>query len=253
MKQSIRVCLFVSTMLFWAVLALYAEDNARAKVSGTLFLLRDKHARLGGTKVVFRPTDGTAVEVVSNQVGEYEAFLKEGKDYTVSLVSHGLCNIHRPLFRVKYGAVLRFDFTTTFGQNIGLVLEQSSVHPYPTNELPFCDEEAVPLGKSHERSLVLGFGMYSKDGTTSRYDGLPVTGKSGSRLPVTISFDTHTIRADTVLLDRKARVLRAEGNVSTADGTAAAPQAASCVMLRLSDVYPHPQPCLSKRRVPSLK
>jgi hypothetical protein len=60
---------------------------------------------------------------------------------------------------------------------------------------------------------------------------------------VTIRFGTYTVQANTANLDRKTKTLRAEGDVSIADGFDNPPRKVSCVLLDLSQTGPLPKQC----------
>jgi hypothetical protein len=54
-------------------------------------------------------------------------------------------------------------------------------------------------------------------------------------------------------MDRKSEVLKAEGNVSVADGSEAPPHTASCVMVRLNDPNPQIETCDTNDAEPAAK
>jgi hypothetical protein len=220
------------------------------KVSGIVSVLTDVPERVKGAKVWFLRSDGQTVEATANEVGEYEVLLRPGYDYTVTAGSKQLCEIHRPPFRAEPGVNLRFDFTTTI---CGIIDRTVSVPSglKPNDNRPYYRpyyrssydkrapywffEEGIAFGKEKDQWLVIAFG--AREGDKEIRYGPFHFGEypTKSVLPVAIRFDTYTVQADAAVLDPKARTLRAEGNVSVADGGSSPPHAASCVVLRLDD------------------
>jgi len=114
---------------------------------------------------------------------------------------------------------------------------------YFDSTIPHYYEESFSLGKSHHRTLIIAFGKRRKGYVLIEYTPLPSREHPEYRLPVTISFGTYTLKADGAMLDRRTRVLRAEGHVYVADGTDSPPHTVSCVALQLDDTEPKLQPC----------
>ncbi|HTY85590.1 MAG TPA: hypothetical protein VMB19_15325 [Silvibacterium sp.] len=113
---------------------------------------------------------------------------------------------------------------------------------------PYHDEETFDFGPNPTHKLMLAFGIFNqKDGKVT-YESLPVPAPPPpitprNYLPVTISFDTYTITATTVVLDRKTRELRADGTVWIADGSSSPPRLVSCAVVRLDDAEPQVHEC----------
>lgn len=242
-----RIALLYSFLLLWPPLASCSEAATDATVSGKITVLSNVSVKVGAAvaKLIFRSADGQEVVAYPDN-GEYEAVLKGGRAYTAALLSYSLCNIQRPLFSVNPGQRLRLDFTTTLGKNINFHVEDQHVVPHPSREHPFYDEKTIPVGSDAQNNLIVGFGIVNVGDTWEKYESLPI-GSAGGHLPVTISFDLYTISADTAVLDKTKNILRAEGNVSIADGTGTPPRTASCVMLLLKEAQPHVELCLPKK------
>jgi hypothetical protein len=255
LRLSVRIAIVIG---FTLPLLGAGSGESDTKVSGTVSVLTDVPERVNGARVWFLRSDGQTVEATSNEVGEYEVFLRPGYDYTVTVGSKQLCDIHRPPFRPKLGDNLRFDFTTTIcGFIDGVIsvppgLKPNDTRPYYRSyyrssydkRAPYWFfEESIAFGKEKDRWLVIAFG--ARDGDTQIRYGPFHSGEypTKSVLPVAIRFDTYTVQADAAVLDPKARTLRAEGNVSVADGGSSPPRAASCILLRLDDAKAHLQKC----------
>lgn len=233
------------------------EAGPGANISGTVFVFSGgPPARLGGAKIVFQDADGSAVETVTNSTGEYTASLTPGHDYTVSVTSKGFCPVHRPVFRLSPNSIVRFDFTITLlcpGDRIAWSTKHDKTERdaerddlYINSSIPYYFEESVTLGTSHLRTLIIAFGKRNKGDLRVEYAPLPSREHPEIRMPVTITFDTYTVKADSAVIDRRTRVLRAEGNVYVADGTDSPSHVESCVTLRLDDAEPRVQSCSAK-------
>jgi len=149
--------------------------------------------------------------------------------------------MHRPSFLPKAGANLRLDCLTVPPTFITRPTNDPA-HQHPDPKLPYRDEETIAVGKPPE-SLIIAFGILRKGKSRITYGSLPITGYRGKSLPVIISLDTYTMHADSATLERKSRVLKAEGNVSIADGSDSPPKLADCVILKLDHSNPKPQRC----------
>jgi hypothetical protein len=110
-------------------------------------------------------------------------------------------------------------------------------------------EECIPYGKEGRR-MVIAFGERSGEGLVnygpfrvrSQIPGLPPIS-----LPVTVSFDTYTITADSVTVDSKAHRLKAEGFVSVTAGSLAETTNSHLIIMPLADSQPSIAPCQSIR------
>lgn len=77
--------------------------------------------------------------------------------------------------------------------------------------------------------MLVSFGKYDNQGCHITYFSLdnevvknlsPGVKRLGMSLPVTITVDKYTVRASTVVLDRKAMIFIVPGKVTVSDGTA---------------------------------
>jgi len=236
------------------------EPDAKAKVSGSVYLLRDTSAPMPLVAVWFLRSDGEKFKAITNNVGAYEILLEPGYDYTVTAAGDQLCAIHRPPFRPKSGSTFKFDFTTTMCGNIEyrvvgepqtdlkkndnrLLFRQYYRSSYDPSVPYWFFEESIALGETkNDQWLVVAFGQLDAD-TQIKYGPFRIPKFPASRLPVTVSVDTFTIQADSAVLDKKSRTLRVEGNVAVAEGTDDPPRKASCVLLDLRKIQPWPMPC----------
>jgi hypothetical protein len=237
-----------------------SEARGGTTVSGTVSVFpSDPLARLAGAKVAFQDSDGSAVETVTNSTGEYTASLIPGHDYAVSVTSTGFCAVHRPASLLRPSSTVRFDFTMTplcAGDRIAWSPNNDKTaqeDAYFNSSIPYYFEERVALGKSHLRTLIIAFGKRNKTDALVEYFPLPSREHPEVRMPVTITFDTYTVKADSAVIERGTRVLRADGNVSVADGTDSPQRTASCVALRLDDPDPQVQTCQRSNQDPASK
>ncbi len=251
MLPRITVTVILIGMVF-PIRALGLDAGAVANISGAVSVFSgDPPARLADAKIVFQDADGPAVETVTNPKGEYTASVTPGHDYSVSVTSKGFCPVHRPAFRLSPGSTVRFDFTITLlcpgDRTVSSTDHDKAAEDdaYFNSPIPYYFEESVALGKSHLRTLIIAFGKRTKKGDAQvEYFPLPSREHSNVRLPVTMAFDTYTVKADRAVLDRRTRVLSAKGNVSVADGTDSPPRTAACLMVPLDDAEPRVHPCL---------
>jgi hypothetical protein len=252
----VRTALVLSAIVACNALALCSDRPGQTTVSGTVVLAEDS-SRVAGARVLFQGSDGRNFKATTNQVGEYEVVLDAMKEYTLSVGGQQLCQLHRPAFLAKPGSALRFNFSSSICGIIDgvLIVPPGVAHndnrPYYRAYCPSDDknypywsfEEGIPLRNENDGWIVIAFGSRVDEGKV-RYGpfrmrqhvpGTPLF------LPVTISFDTYTIRADTAVLDRRGGVLKAEGHVE--DGTASSAKSQSCVSIALSAEQPRPEMC----------
>jgi len=258
--KAIRFLLGCIALLAVRVQSYSVEPDAKAKVSGSVYLLRDTAAPMPLVAVWFLRSDGEKFKATTNNVGAYEILLDPGYDYTVTAAGNQVCAIHRPVFRPKPGSALKFDFTTTMCGNIEyrvvgeprsdlkkndnrLLFRQYYRGSYDPNVPYWFFEESIAVGESKDDLwLVVAFGQRDGDAQV-KYGPFRVPKFPVSRLPVTISFDTYTVQADSAVFDQKNRTLRVEGDVLVADGTNDPPRKASCVLLDLRKTQPLPTVC----------
>ncbi len=250
-----RTVALVCAVIGLLALSLGSQGKSYAEISGIVSELTDGLTRVNGAKLFFRRSDGQTVVTTTNKSGEYHVSLDPGYSYTVSLTADQLCSSHRPEFRPVPGQIVKFDFTTT---RCGYIDTRIHPNPGPTGLKPndnrlyyrlyyetpsphWFFEQSIAFGRDPAQELLIAFGK--RDGSMQvRYGPFHNREYPQSVLPVVVSFDTYTIRADSVVLDSRTRILRAEGNVSVADGGSQA-RTESCVMLRLDDTEPEPHRC----------
>jgi hypothetical protein len=229
--------------------------------------------RVPGAVVWFQMSDRRSVGAKTNQDGRYETLLEPGYEYAVTAGGQQLCDIHRPIFKPKPGSVLRFDFTTTGCGIIDRIVVPAppdmdpnilDVAPLsPAREMKRNDnrpgyrpyyhsdhdpkapywffEESLPDG-NEDRWVAIAFGERGETNGIVTYGPFSLARHipfvPTTRLPVTISFGTHTVRADSAELDSTRIELTAKGNVSVEDGSPAPPENLSCVIIRLDHSEP---------------
>jgi hypothetical protein len=174
----VRAALVFCVVFASSLLSFCSGGPTDVKVSGTVYVLDDNTAVVPGAIVSFLRSDGQKVKVATNQIGEYEALLENGYDYTMTVAGRQLCEIHRPPFRPRRGSVLKFDFTTTI---CGII---DGVSQGPRDSRPNDDrffyrpyyrssydsrvpywffEESIALGKEEDPWLVVAFGERDGD------------------------------------------------------------------------------------------
>jgi hypothetical protein len=210
-------------------------------------MMTDTPAGITGARVSFVASDGTVEEATTNKRGEYELLLKPDVLYTVTVRSGPTCELHRPEFRPVSGSIIEFDFlipseiTYVDWEIHGSVPARAKLIR-PTPKVPYCDEEKMSFGNP-PRNLIIWYGIFRAKQDSDIFDSLPVTRFPGKYLPVTISYQTYTIRADKVEFNKKSQELTATGNVSVADGSSPESMLAPCASMRLGDATPHVRRC----------
>ena len=180
-RKAIRVALGCIALLAVHVQSYGLEPDAKAKVSGSVYLLRDTAAPMPLVTVWFHRSDRENFKAITNNVGAYEILLDPDYDYTVTAGGNQVCAIHRPVFRPKPGAVLKFDFTTTMCGNIEyrvvgeprsdskkndnrLLFRQYYRSSYDPNVPFWFFEESIAVGESKDDLwLVVAFGQRDGD------------------------------------------------------------------------------------------
>jgi hypothetical protein len=221
--------------------------DATARVHGAVLMMSDTPEGIKGVKLSFVTSNGTVVETTTNNKGEYQVLLKAELEYNVTVVSGPACELHRPQFRPASGSTIRFDFVvpseiTYVDWDIHGSVPSGTKITRPTVKVPYCDEETMSFGNP-PHDLIISYGIFRSKPESDIFDSLPMTRFPGKYLPVTISYQTSTIRADEVEFVRKNKELTATGNVSIADGSSSEPMLASCVTIQLGDTTPYARRC----------
>jgi len=195
--------------------------------------------RVKGATLVFTKADGRVTEATTDQKGEYSLLIDPESRYTVTVKVRHNCWVHRPSFKLTAGARLNLDFTVVF-------CPYADGEPPPGTVLQHCPptgmsyrEDRVPLGGDASDYLIVAFGNCHVENGTVIYKPLAIATYPDAVLPVTISFDAYTIKADFVELKKAERVLKVTGRVTITDGRNAPSRTASCVSLKL--IGPHPR------------
>jgi hypothetical protein len=209
-----------------------------------------RDARVQNAVLSFLGSNGVTTEVRADQNGEYSIDLPSGERYSLTVTSRGFCSAHRPPFDAQSERQLKFDviLTTACPKD---VVEVSGEDGSPSSvETEFCAragiyycEGNIPLSVKGTEDLIIGFGKREKTGHFLKYNPTPIRGHAGVEIPVTISFGTYTLQAHQASVDEKLKMLRAEGNVSIADGSSSPPRRVPCAIIRLDDPEPQVGPC----------
>jgi hypothetical protein len=223
------------------------SGDATAKVHGAVSMMSDTPEGIKGARLSFVASDGTVVAATTNNKGEYQVLLKAEIEYNVTVVSGPACELHRPQFRPGSGSTIRFDFVvpseiTYVDWDIHGSVPAGMKSTRPTAKVPYCDEEIMSFGKP-PHDLIISYGIFRSKQDSDIFESLPMTRFPGKYLPVTVSYQTSTIRADEVEFSRKNKELTATGNVSIADGSSSEPILAPCVTMQLGDTTPHVRRC----------
>ena len=218
--------------LFSLCLTLQAsQDLANGTVKGTV-MEASRHLLVRNARVTFTPKVGVPISVLTDDNGEFTASLPCVREYSVSVEANGFWPMHRPEFRPRPRRPLKFDFLLSVKANVDTEGIGS-----PGEALGFT-EDTFNLGRAH---LVVASGRRNLMtlGTTG-YHSVPT---ENGRFPVTISFGTYTVKADTANLDQTGMVLTAEGDVVVESGSGAQAERFACVEIRPTESEPKILPC----------
>lgn len=226
-----------------------ASGLATASVGGTVKLVK-------GLRVF--PVDGAKLELmsISGEGGEYQATTDGAGRYTLDLPTGtykmllawmgGDCSeIHRASFRLGAGAHLTFDFLvmqcpthTPLIRWVPIEEEEAKTPAKPQGTNPMnvplteqtekYQEQLIPAERNRWPEVVVSFGKYDNKVDEIRYFPLhqllinPLNIPNPPiplSLPVTVTVDRYTLRASSVILDKRKMVFKASGDVSLSDGT----------------------------------
>jgi hypothetical protein len=219
--------------------------GSHAELSGIVSTLDyGELARVGNARLQLRNSRGITFTATANELGEYTASLNSGYDCEMTVTAEGFCSVNRPSFPANPDSHLRFDFTlTTDCPGDGIAVGPDPRDAYFASTIPHYFEESIPLSKKTRGSLIVSFGRRVRLDNLLTYAPLPIRGHPDVQIPVTMSMLTNTVRADRAVLDENTGLLRAEGNVSIADGSSSPPQVVSCAAVRLDDPEPQVRLC----------
>ena len=198
-----------------------------------------------GVKVTFETKAGKTVTARTNQSGEYKAILPPEIEYTVTVSferERFFSPLHRPGFVPRANAQIRFDFT------IAQIVIVETLYGADGKKIPYpfhYQEHRLPLEGNPQREMIIACGKSTDlSNGGAWYEPLPSTFRHGQdRLPVTVMFDTYTIRADDVKVSRQTNRLVADGDVIVEDGSDAPPRTESCIVFHLDDPTQGFHPC----------
>lgn len=218
-----------------------ALDRSSAQVSGTVSVIRDHSILLKGVDIKIESSDTKAIEVQTDEKGEFRTEIEAAKRYTITVSNQSLCTIHRPPFVLQPGETVRFEFEMVF-----CVSDPITIGPPGTKPEPYAihyAEERLPVGKNLSNYGIVAFGSVDRGAGTRTYNSLPIFGHAPARMPVTIAFDRMTITADTATLNEDTQVLTAKGSVLVMDGSEKPPRKLSCASVDFSTSKWYVEPC----------
>jgi hypothetical protein len=225
-----------------------ASGLAAASVSGTVKLIQ-------GLQTF--PVAGTRVELmsISNVGGEYQATTDGAGRYAIDLPPGtykmllawmgGDCSeINRASFRLEAGAHLTFDFLVMQCPISDLIIRRVPIEEEPkkpvkqqgtnpmnvplTEQTEKYQEQLIPAARNRWPEIIVSFGKYDNQVDEIRYFPLhqllinPLNVPDPPiplSLPVTITVGRYTLRASSVILDKRRMAFKASGEVSLSDGT----------------------------------
>lgn len=246
-----RTVLIVWVIILAGLRAVHSSDLATGSIDGKVDLVLGEHTvPVSGARLELMS--------ISDEGGKYQAETDDNGRYTVDLPrgtykmllswAGGDCaEIHRAPFRLDAASHLTLDF---------LVMQCPSSEPIwkylppeeakkeaekyrkshetnpmnvPLNEqTENYQEQVIPAENNRWPDIVLSFGKYDNRAEEIRYFPLhqlllnpfhipnPPTPLS---LPVTITVDRYTLRASSVILEKRRMVFKANGQVLISDGT----------------------------------
>lgn len=228
----------------------HSSELATGSVSGTVRVVGGQHT-LPLAHAKLRLTS------ISDENGEYQATTDGTGRYAIELPpgtykmllawmgGDDCSEIHRAAFRLDAGAHLTFDFLTMECPHSDPIIWRSEeeakkhVRPKPetnpmkmnvplTEQTENYQEHIIPAEQNRGPEIVLSFGKYDNRVDEIRYFQLHQTVINPKHipnlpillsLPVTITVDRYTIRASSVILNKRKMVFKAGGQVSLSDGT----------------------------------
>jgi hypothetical protein len=223
--------------------ALQGLNILQGQVTGTISKIAgDQIVPVARVKLTFSGELGKSVDVSTDPFGIYSASLPDDV-YRIRVHWIGECSIvRRAAFKLASGDRLTFDFLLVpcpivDTEKVEVQLEGldnvSSTGPSERMDVPLDKqqpsyrEQVIAAAPGQRPEIIVSFGKYDHAGDKITYFSLDhaTTARSASGvavpslpLPVTITVDRYTIRAQTVELSQGAMAFRATGNVSFSNG-----------------------------------
>lgn len=225
-----------------------ASGLATASVGGTVRVVRGLQTLpVAGTKLeLIRISDeGGERQATTDSTGKYAFDLPPGTYKMLLAWMGGDCSeINRASFRLDPGAHLTFDFLVmqcpitdpiirrvpTEGEaKESVKLQGTNLMNVPlTEQTEKYQEQLIPAERNRWPEIIVSFGKYDNQFDEIRY--CPLHQKVLNpfaipnppiplSLPVTITVDRYTLRASSVILDKRKMVFKASGQVLISDGT----------------------------------
>jgi len=253
--RQFRAALIVCVIIVSALPAAHSSDLATGSIGGTVKLVVGEHTVpvSGATLELMSISDENGkYQAATDEHGTYTIDLPPGTyKMLLSWLGGDNCGeVRRAPFRLDAGSQLTLDFlvmqcpssepiwkwlppdqANKYAQSHGT--NPMTVPPNPMNvplkrQIEKYQEQLIPAVQNRLPEIVLSFGKYDNRGDVIRYFPLhqlllnpfhipnpPVP----LSLPVTITVDRYTLRASSVILDKRKMVFRASGKVSLSDGT----------------------------------
>jgi hypothetical protein len=185
-----------------------ARGHAPGRVCG---VVSDTNGwRVGDANVKFE-SPGGAHAARTNADGEYEIELPPGV-YRVSVTSPGYFQMRRADVLISPAESVEINLTIFLDTPERVVRDGKVVGL----RLPFNNDSFdIPESRGHLQLLIL-YGERSKGQVDNRYKGARLA--NGVVVPVIVSYNHLTVRAEEALFNKKGLTLKATGNVIVEDG-----------------------------------
>jgi hypothetical protein len=249
-------CLLVQFRLTSSSEALGRSVSAGTIVYGTV-VERDsgQAARLPNAVLTFLGSNGTTKTVEADKNGEYSVQLSSGQNYSLTVSSKSFCPAHRPPFSAQPGRKARFDVElTVFCPNdvvsSGPDLTDSDIEGFCVAAGVYYCEQRLTLDRAFPVTIVITFAQRRDEpgsifSFSSDRKGMSPREQSGNlEYPrVLVAFDTFSIRAKKVTLDRRKEILIARGNVSITHDAREVSVGSPCVSIHFGGREPAVRSC----------
>lgn len=192
-----------------------ANQSATAQLHGLVTDING--ARIVGATITLQGRE-RSVTLTSSGAGAYSGRLVPGTYTAVVNYQSGYCSARRGPFTLRAGSTVQFDFQLLSCPIV------DRVDAVPLTELP--SRDFYPRGYDCQEfnpnapdvlpyRLVVCFGYREEEGGVFRYKGLT---QQGNWLPVLITYNLMTVRADSAGYNARKQTLTAEGHVVYQDG-----------------------------------
>jgi hypothetical protein len=151
--------------------------------------------------------------------GSYEATLTSSATYTVVVRKDGFCPIRRPALGAQ-SSPLRLNFVLIVCPTVNVAI--SDIRDVSNEDLkatrPF-EEETLPVGKvPSDFDMLVRFGARESIAHNIRYSAI-TKATEVPFVPVFVAYNTFTIYAREVTIDKRKGLMTANGDVQLDDGT----------------------------------